>query len=337
MSQKEAPTTPEVSPVTPPVFPNTLINEPTQSNPAPNIKGLGPLQYLIGTWTNQNLGSTSTGGTATPYSYNIMPLPTASAEAKYILKNFKYYEEITFSPINGNAPNRGGDYNQNANVIFYEQRIYFADGPDKDKLVHAENGSWLFLVTGTQAEGPYGTKPVVPHDGPIPVQSPLTNVAKQISVPHGNSILAQGGISGYPSDYLKDGPVNIENYPYPVIPAGIDATPYTTKSVGNPFPALNDNPNQPLQDGAADNPCTHYIQWSVNTENPAAKGHVTNIPFEEQKANVVDYNANYWLQSFGQENDFTQLAYNQTIYMDIPINGKIVKFPHVTCNTLTKK
>lgn len=33
--------------VTPPIFPNSLIIEPTQSNPEPNIKGLGPLQYLI--------------------------------------------------------------------------------------------------------------------------------------------------------------------------------------------------------------------------------------------------------------------------------------------------
>lgn len=324
-------------PVTPPVFADTLINEPKQTNPSPNIAGLGPLSHLIGTWTNQNLGSTTKGGTAAPYSYNIMPLPVASVPSKYILKNFQYYEEITFSPINGNAPNRGGDYNQNANVIFYEQRIYFADGPDKDKLVHAENGSWLFLVTGTEAEGPYGTTPVVPHAGPIPEQSVLTNVAKQISVPHGNSILAQGGIKGYPNSYLNDGPVAIGTYPNEVIPTGIDTTPYTTKSVGNPLPKLNKNPNQPLQDGATANPCEQYMQWSVDTENPAAKGSVTNIPFEKQKANVIDYNATYWLQAFTKGGSFTQLSYTQTIYMDIPINGNIVKFPHITCNTLTKK
>ncbi len=193
------------------------------------------------------------------------------------------------------------------------------------------------MVTGTEAEGPYGTTPVVPHSGPIPEQSVLTNVAKQISVPHGNSILAQGGIKGYPNSYLQNGPANIGVYPGGVIPSGIDTTPYTTKSVGNPFPALNNNPNQPLQDGAKDNPCTNFIQWSVDTKNPAALGSVTNIPFEKQKANVVDYNATYWLQSFGRKQDFTQLAYSQTIVMDIPINGTIVEFPHVTCNTLTKK
>ncbi|WP_219009413.1 heme-binding protein [Aquimarina litoralis] len=334
MSEKEATV---MSAVTPPVFPETLINEPKQTNPAPNIEGLGPLSHLVGTWTNQNLGSTDKGGTASPYSYNIMPLPVTSVPAKYILKNFTYYEEITFSPINGNAPNRGGDYNQNANVLFYEQRIYFADGPDKDKLVHAENGSWLFLVTGTEAEGPYGTTPVVPHSGPIPQQSVLTNVAKQISVPHGNSILAQGGIKGYPNTYINNGPLHIDDYPGNVIPSGINQTPYTTKSVGNPFPDLNMNPNQPLQHGVNENPCVEYIQWGVDTENPVAKGSVTNIPFEKQKANVIDYNANYWLQAFTKGGEFTQLSYNQTILMNIPIDGTIIKFPHITCNTLTKK
>jgi len=39
--------------VTPPVFPNSLINEPAQTNPTPNIDGLGLLSNLIGTWTSQ--------------------------------------------------------------------------------------------------------------------------------------------------------------------------------------------------------------------------------------------------------------------------------------------
>ncbi|WP_298310761.1 hypothetical protein [uncultured Aquimarina sp.] len=105
---------------------------------------------------------------------------------------------------------------------------------------------------------------------------------------------------------------------------------------GNPFSSLNNNPNQPLQDRVAANPCVQYIQWGVDTENPVAKGSVTNIPFEKQKANVVDYSANYWLQAFIQGGEFTKLPYNQTILMNIPINGTIVKFPHITCDTLTK-
>lgn len=131
-----------------PLFNKPLIHEPVQSPPPPTLPTttLGSIEHLVGTWTNQNL-SNGQGGTETPYSYNLMVLPQvdSSSPTGYILKNFSYYEEMTFSPIYGTAPNRGGLGTQVANVLFYEQRVYFADGPAKDSLVHAENGSWLFL------------------------------------------------------------------------------------------------------------------------------------------------------------------------------------------------
>ena len=209
--------------------------------------------------------------------------------------------------------------------------------------MHAENGSWLFLTTGAQSKKPYASTPIVPHLGAIPQQSVTSNIAKQISVPHGNSILAQGGIKGYTNSeleiiqpFIMKGPVTIENFT-DVIPDGINKKPYETLSIGNSFPNLNNNPNLPLQNGVKDNKCNQYIQWGVNTKNPDAEGAVTNIPFEKEKANVISYEANYWLQNFKNSEDFTQLSYNQTIWMDINIKGKLVSFPHFTCNTLTKK
>lgn len=329
---------------TPSSFPDQLINEPTQlANPGKHITQLGPLQHLLGTWTNQQYDKE----TGAPYSYNLMPLPqavntgqgvTGSRPTGYILKNFKYYEEITFSAISGAAPNRGGDYTQTANVIFYEQRVYFAEGPDKDQLVHAENGSWLYLDTGPQPEGAYSQGPDVPFDGPIPPQPTNMQIAKQISVPHGNSILALGTVDNiqgalsipdygdgvYPNGAFPKGQVNTSQYGIATDVAG-----------GNPYPELNNNPNQPLIDGTQ-TACNNYIKLDVST-NPNNGGSVTNIPFEQEKANVVDYNATYWLESFGSSKDFTQLAYSQTIVMKIPINGQIVEFPHVTGNVLTKK
>lgn len=334
-----------VGDTTAPTFPNPLIAEPSQPSVAPHVTQLGPLQYLVGTWTNQNLAGGSTGGPESPYSYNIMPLPSFSAEAKYILKNFQYYEEITFSPITGNAPNRGGNYQQNANVLFYEQRIYFADGPDKNKLVHAENGTWLFLDTSTQSQCPYGNEPVEPHPNPIPSQNLATNIAKQISVPHGNSILVQGAVQDYTgsgnTDYIQNGDPSIPPYTDQILPIGVDTTPYTTKSVGNPFPQYNQNPNQPLQDADMLGESDKFIAWSVDNKNSQAPGSITNIPFEAQKARVVDYSANYWLESFDGGASFTRLSYNQSIIMNIPIQMesglKTVAFPHITCNVLTKK
>jgi hypothetical protein len=327
-----------------PTFPDPLITEPSQPSVAPHVSQMGPLQYLVGTWTNQDLADGKPGGTLNPFSYNIMPLPSFAADAKYILKNFKYYEEITFSPITGNAPNRGGDYQQNANVLFYEQRIYFADGPNKNGIVHAENGTWLFLETSEQSQCPYNPEPIEPH-GEIPSQPISTNIAKQISVPHGNSILVQGAVDHYTgpgnADYIQSGDPRFPDYTDQILPIGVDTTPYTTQSVGNPFPALNTNPNKPLQDADKIGKSNRFISWGVDSKNAQAPGHITNIPFEAHKARVVDYSANYWLESYDSGASFTRLSYNQTIVMNLPIqleSGlKVVAFPHITCNVLTKK
>lgn len=317
-----------------PFFNHPLVSEPKQAANQLHVKQLGPLQHLIGTWLNPRRllkGNNSPNGSRhNPYSYNIMPLPTQSKDypAGYLLKNVKYFEEITFSPIYGDAGNRGGDFTQTANVLFYEQRVFFAEGPAKDSLVHAENGSWLFLTTGPQQKGPYGG-PAIPH-GVITPQPPTSNVVKQISVPHGNSILAQGGIP--PKNYVQKGSPSIPNYSLPVIPKGVDSEPYHTLSVGNPYPSLNKNPILPLQQAIQENPPTSYIQWTVKAAND-----ITNISFEQKKAKVVDYQVTYWLLAFNSEEEFTKLAYVQTIDMQLQIHGKPVVFPHVTCNYLTKK
>lgn len=322
---------------TPASFPEKLINEPTQlANPGKHMTQLGPLQYLLGTWTNQVVDTADNS----PYSYNLMPLPKSVPTAPgYILKNFKYYEEITFSAISGAAPNRGGDYTQTANVIFYEQRVYFAEGPDKDQLVHAENGSWLYLETGKQLENAYnnkaGTGPYIPNSN-IKSQPISMQIAKQISVPHGNSVLAMGTVES------KTGAPTIPNYGKEAYPAGafpgdgVDTSLYATKTDvagGNPHPSLNGNPNEPIQNGSPTT-ITEYIKLDVDSN---VGGSVTNIPFEMQKADVTDYKATYWLQTLAGSSHYNQLAYTQTIVMKIPINGEMVDFPHVTCNVLTKK
>lgn len=311
-----------------------LINEPAQTNPQTETSALAPLEQLVGTWTNQNINGSQKGGTKTPYSYNLMPLPQVdpSSPDGYILKNFSYYEEVTFSAIHGNAPNRGGCGTQVANTLFYEQRVYFADGPNKDALVHAENGSWLFLSDQKQLLGPYGdgngtgvSNKTLPNST-IPTQK--YNIVKQMSVPHGNSILAVG-------NYVeKKGSPSIKA-PLAVLPVGINTNQYKTKSVGNLNPAFTLNPNQPIIDAIAVKKASNYIQFDIDSENG---GHpVTNIGFEQNHAKVTRYYATYWLEGFGNSSDRTQLQYTQTMLMDIPIKGKIISFPHITSNTLTKK
>ncbi|OZG71113.1 hypothetical protein BTA51_22295 [Hahella sp. CCB-MM4] len=306
-----------------------LLQEPAQAEPPEPTTALGPLEFLVGTWTNQNIQNGNQGGPTSPFSYNLMPLPQ---EDGYILKNFSYYEEITFSAIHGTAPNRGGYGTQVANTLFYEQRIYFADGPAKDQLVHAENGSWLFLTDTKQLLGPYGNgeqpgigSQTVPNSTP---PSQKFNIIKQMSVPHGNSILASGSYEE------KQGTPIIEPPPL-VLPMGVNTEQYKIKNVGNLNPAFTENPNLPLSQAIQQYPASSYIQFDVDSNNGSHP--VTNIGFEQQHAKVSRYFARYWLESFGGASNYTQLQYSQTILMDIPIKGTVITFPHVTSNTLTKK
>jgi hypothetical protein len=315
-----------------------LINEPAQACPtAQDDDVLGALQMLVGTWTNQALPG-GQGGPDSPYSYNLMVLPQTDPAATpegFILKNMQYYEEITFSAIHGNAANRGGTGVQVCNPLFYEQRIYISEAsgtPATNTLVHAENGSWLVLSSSYQLEGPYSTGPEVPGSTP-PTGFPA--LVKQISVPHGNSVLALGEAPPFPLQ-PQSGKPSIPDLTNTVIPLGIGDMPYITQSLGNPNLKYTANPNAPLADALTKVDVANYIMFQVDSNFPSGAGQVTNIGFEQQHAEVVQYSATYWLEQLEGSDGYNQLQYTQTIVLQIPINGKPVHFPHVTSNTLTR-
>ena len=311
--------------------------------------GLAPFQeHLIGTWSNQPIDPSGRGSKSDPCSYNVMPLPQMTAQGGqangYILKNFSYYEKLQFDDQNAvalpaTAPNRGSDNLQVPTALFYNQQVFFAEGPGINSVVHVENGSWLNIETGEKIVGPYGTPVGAPIVLQQPNQQPPTlTVAKQISVPHGNSILALGGQSG-PTAGAPTIPDSLPTTPTPLMGApALDVTIYhgtegQQDDYENPNPELALNPNLALQQAAAAIQANHYLSWKVSTKN---KGYAVNIPFEEKVSNVVDYDADYWLLSTDQGASYKYLLYTQTITMQIPINGHLYSFPHVTCNVLTK-
>lgn len=323
------------APTDPPNLTQPLINEPAQDNPPASIAMTGPLQYLLGTWTNQNIGQSGLGGTENPYSYNLMILPQVDPESPYgyILKSMPYYEEITFTAVHGSAANRGGLGAQVSYAILYEQRVYIAAGPAEDMLVHFENGIWGYLDDQKQMLGPYGNgnDPGLGNlfvTDSVPPTQPF-NLFKQISVPHGNSVLACGSFSNQ-TGAPTIGP------PSQVLPVGINTDAYAALSVGNLDPNRALNPNLPLSQAlVATNPQpTSFIQLDVDSQNGG--GAVTNIGFEQQHCDVMRYYATYWLEAFGGSETYTQLQYSQTIMMSIPLAGGDVLFPHITTNTLTK-
>ncbi len=276
---------------------------------------LGPLAGLIGTWVS----SRTTG-------YNVMPLPEATAPNGFILKNFSYFEEITFSAIEGKVANRGGKDEQDAYTIFYEQRVFFSDGLQENQLVHAENGSWLNLVTTEQLQGQVGTIPIPspPAPDPIPPQDPATAIVKQVSVPHGNSILALGNVQT-----TQGAPVIPDISALPIdAPAAFNA-PYGSDIPTNP----NVNPNIVLQSAlAVSPPVVRTHTFTVDSDN---SGGVENIPFIKDHINVSRFSQTMWLEELASGE--LQMQYTQNISLDFPQpKGKKIVFPHIVANTLRK-
>lgn len=321
-------------------------------------------QYLVGTWRNENFGGPPRGGPDDPFSYNIMPLPQDSTPSGYILKNFRFFEKIVFHdaradvtvPVAAKAPNRGGNVTQNARAIFYDQQVRFTEpAAHKGSVVHVENGAWLSLDKVQQQDGPFPPGTEIEAE-PGEQQPSDIRIAKQIAVPHGNSILALGGydtfegsaiIQGRP--VIPDGPLP---YPKPYVENSscaheavpeISVLPYSNMDPEqNPHPDLTLHPNAPLQQAVEHIGPSRYLHWRVTTEPLVhGQGVVTNIPFEERRANVSGYHADYWLLSNStspvtHKPLFNYLAYTQTMFMDMFVHGHRYTFPHVTCNVVRR-
>lgn len=286
----------------------------------PNVQaGLGPLLGLVGTWNNPNPNQGPQLG------YNVMPLPQANTPASdnVIVKDFHYFEEMTFSAIPGDAANRGGTIQQNCWVLFYEQRVYFgADaGSQENTLVHAENGDWLHLVNVKQGTGTLDTGSG--STAGIP-QSPYP-IVKQVSVPHGNSILAPGNATTRTQT-----------------PGGAGLTPIipdvTTIPIGSTTPALLSIYNNGVYDRTNPMLNPNIILWAplegkdikeittfqVSTQNPG--GAMSNILFEQRRAKVSVFHTTFWLNTF--TDGTTLLQYSQTMEMEFPGNPGVT-FYHI--------
>lgn len=366
-------------------------------------------QLLIGTWENDP--ELSEG--KKPLSFNVMPLPQIEPQpgrkppkGKYggfILKNFTFTETIRFNgsgekkdppdrqdtgavAVVAGAPNRGGTYTQFSHALFYEQQVRFAEGPDDGKIVHVENGAWLQLGSTHQNVGPYNP-PAKPIKGQVLRQPPYVTIAKQIAVPHGNSVLALGAIDlndrdrfdadkkgltahtvlpGAPAipDQFVPYPLPADSVPANVYPDGTDVAtapfydPYAKllKANGdyeNPNVDWTLNPNYPLQRAVEIVQPKAHMHWRVTTL-PLFGGDasVTNVPFEQRKAKVTEYWADYWLLSTDRDAAkggkgkgrprFDFLLYNQTALMEMEVStdkGETYTrwvFPHITSNVVKK-
>lgn len=344
MTNTQSPTT---TPILAPIPPDATNSSATSG-------AYFPINKLVGTWNSS---------ASNPTGYNVMPVPagnkqmqTSTALDDWQNKNFYYYEEMTFTAP-GEAPNRGQLFQQGCYGLAYEQRVYFAPNTSglggleyqpavasakENALVHYENGLWLHSQFEAQPDGAYGAAmpypPLDPSTGqPIPTPSPPANpIIKQVSVPHGNSILALGNVT------------SIDGLPTHNVGA-LNERPFSLDS-SIPNPAL-------VLQAAVDDLATmsgktfKTTLLSVSTD-PASGGSVTNIPFEVGNADVSGYEMDLWIiEIFDSPSattpSSTVLQYLQKIPMTFFITqsptpgdeggeGTKETFFHITANTLVK-
>lgn len=343
-------TTPD-SPTTSPLLAPIPANA---TSPTATDGAYFPINKLVGTWNSS---------ADAPTGYNVMPVPAGNWQMQKTVglddwqnKNFYYYEEMTFTAP-GEAPNRGQLFQQGCYGLTYEQRVYFAPNTaglgglayqpavasaNENGLVHYENGLWLHTQYEAQPEGAYGAPlpypPVDPKTGkPIPTPKPPANpIVKQVSVPHGNTIMALGtvtSIAGLPQHDTARPKVA----PFTVDPS----VPNPALVLAAKTEALSKQTGKTYQ----------TTQLSVSTDIGSG-GQVTNIPFELGNADVSGYQMDLWIiDVFDAPGDTTPsstiLQYLQKIPMVFYItqdpspggtghDGTPETFFHITANTLTR-
>lgn len=288
-------TTPPVPDITTP-----LVRDGKGQDIPAQAAGLGALVGLVGNW-NSPPGAAATG-------FNVMPVPAGSAPDGYELFNATYFEQMTISALPGTAANRASTFQQVGFPLFYEQRVYFADTAAENTLIHAENGSWLHLQYQSESGEPPNTQ----------MQPAATAYVKQVSVPHGNDVLATGSTKG----------------PYDGPPTDYPKADDTVLPFSDPSKKVVD-PNTYLQrqiDELAANGVTVQQTTEINVSSANPGGAMTNIEFEQRNAKVTKFSSVFYIQELS--NGTTQLQYSQSMWLDLLINGTVGKFVHIDANTL---
>jgi hypothetical protein len=282
------------------------------------VQQFGPLIDLSGTWVGKG--------------FNLISKPAAQLGLPFVLQVNATLETLEFTPIQAPIPNRGSV--QDDIIIFghtYQQRVSEAN---TFGLLHIEEGMWIS---------------VPPTNNP---SQPAT-VVRLGTIPHGDSILAQGTaiqVSGQPPQFEVADPTPFPGPTPP--PPGYFPPPPTLPNTNppQPFPpGFNlQNINQALQDAIQGQTILDMIilevSTSANPPNPQLPppfgGGIVNIPFVNKNANAVELDATFWIETVappaGSPPDTPptmQLQYTQTVIL----NFLGINWPHISVATLVKQ
>jgi hypothetical protein len=288
----------------------------------------GPLTELAGTWVGKG--------------FNLISKPGFQLNLPFVLQVNATMETLSFTPIGGQIPDRGSQQNDiNVFGMTYTQEVTDAASLS---LLHVERGMWINVPPSTQPSQPQ-------------------TVARLSTIPHGDSVLAQGNgitVNGVrPTFPIGDPTPFIDGVTIP--PGYFPPDPFQAPQV-NPFPLPDgfdlSNVNTPLAQAIADQTISEMVVLQVSTATPPQTqellqgpfgGGVLNIPFVTTNANAVSLDAVFWIEtivppaSIGGDS-FLQLQYTQTVILSFPAaagpigpNNPLINWPHISVATLIKQ
>jgi hypothetical protein len=289
--------------------------------PASVLAQLGPLADLPGTWVGNG--------------FNLISLPDKQDNKTFRLKLNATRETLSFTPIGGPIPNRGSAQDDIAFLgLHYLQQV--SDAVTNEGM-HVEPGLWLNL--------PMTTAP----------QQQAT-VARLGTIPHGDSLLAQGRfltVDGGPKiDPVDSTPFTLDtttgarkNDTNPAYLAPFTSTPLPP---GIPVGSIA-NPNLLLSNAIKGQKIVKTVVMFVSAtpvggingtpivppSKPNDVGGIVNIPFVVTNANANSFSAIFWIETIENSDgtQFLQLQYTQTVILDF--SG--LKWPHIAVATLVKQ
>lgn len=306
---------------------------------------LGPLSLLPGKWEGVGTG------------WNIIALPFSEGDFKYRVLMNQYDEQLEFSSVDENVPNRGlagiiDDSNQNDQFVVtldFQQTIQqtVADDFPVSGLaggaglpIHHEPGLWLYM------------KNLQTTDKDITGDAVL-DIARLSTIPHGNSLLALGTqetICGAPEIPKITGlPIGrfegLETDPYLAPYKHYVDNPFMGNVAGVPgFPGFHPiNMNEILE---FENQGVEIEKTTILTVDTTRQdAGIANIPFVVKQAEPVSMKSTFWIQELKAECDHDRprlrMQYSQVVMLDffLPRSDGLpgrAQWPHISINTLEK-
>lgn len=315
----------------------------TYGKPAKRDPSLGPLMLLPGLWKSNGRG----------WSMTALPFATAPSPLDYRLLLNQYDEQLEFSLVDDNVPNRGVDKNnptvqtdQFVVTVDYQQTIQqvaAVDSPDSKGLagkpglaIHHEPGLWLHMKNQVT-------------DG--------LDIARLATIPHGDSVLALGRssvhagassiphLSGLPEGVTQD----LDNNPYLKPYKKFRDAPFKGNVAAAGFPGFD--PTQPHVLLELANAGANIVRTTtLHVDSSIPTGGIANIPFVVRKANAATMQSTFWIQELAEKDvngePKLRLQYLQLVMLDFfPRRDGLppgccpgpIRWPHVAINTLDKQ